>query len=63
MLFPDCCCRMKTGAKTLFISGVLMRSVGVTAVIDATTPAVMPANRLRSGESVPVSGSAKDNLI
>ena len=40
-----------------------MRSVGVTAVIEAITPAVMPARRFRRGERVPVSGSANVSLI
>lgn len=45
------------------IIAVLMRSLGVTAVIEATTPAVIPAPKLRSGDSVLVSGSAKASLI
>jgi hypothetical protein len=42
---------------------VLMRSDGVTAVAEAATPAVIPANRLRMGDKEPVSGSAKASLI
>lgn len=45
------------------IMAVLIRSVGVTAVVEATTPAVMPAKRLRKGDKVPVSGSAKVSFI
>jgi hypothetical protein len=40
-----------------------MRSDGVTAVAEAATPAVIPANRLRMGDKEPVSGSAKASLI
>ncbi|KAK0896136.1 hypothetical protein LTS16_024145 [Friedmanniomyces endolithicus] len=42
---------------------VLMRSVGVTAVTDATTPLSIPAARFRSGLRVPVSGSSNWFLI
>ena len=45
------------------IIAVLMRSDGVTAVADAAMPAVMPANKFRTGDSEPVSGSAKASLI
>lgn len=45
------------------IRAVLMRSVGVTAVMLATTPAVIPAIMLRRGGRVPVSGSANAFLI
>lgn len=40
-----------------------MRSVGVTANVDATTPVTRPASRFRAGVRVPVSGSAKVDLI
>jgi hypothetical protein len=45
------------------IIAVLMRSDGVTAVADAAIPAVMPANKFRTGDSEPVSGSAKASFI
>lgn len=55
--------RKRRSLRASSMSAVLMRSEGVTAVMEATTPAVMPAARLRSGERVPVSGSAKACLI
>lgn len=45
------------------IKAVLIRSVGVTAKMEATTPDVMPARRLRVGVRVPVEGSAKAFLM
>lgn len=57
---PD---RKRFSFRASSISAVLMRSVGVTAVIEATTPAVIPASRFRPGDSVPVSLSAKACLI
>ncbi len=45
------------------IRAVLMRSVGVTAKIDARIPEAIPARRLRSGVSELVSGSAKAFLM
>ena len=42
---------------------VFIRSVGVTANIEATIPEHEPARRLRRGESVPVFGSAKLDFI
>lgn len=40
-----------------------MRSVGVTQVMEATTPEAIPASMLRRGERVPVSGSLKEFLM
>ena len=40
-----------------------MRSVGVTAKVEATIPVATPASKFRIGVSVPVSGSAKEALI
>ena len=45
------------------IKAVLIRSVGVTANVLATTPAVIPAIRFRRGESVPVLGYLKASLM
>jgi hypothetical protein len=57
---PD---RNRLSFRASSMRAVLMRSDGVTAVTDAATPAVMPASRLRRGERVPVTGSAKASLI
>ena len=40
-----------------------MRSVGVTAVMEATMPEHIPASMFLPGERVPVSGSEKDCLM